>query len=58
MKPEHLPESWQWVQLRNICYFEKGKFATMNTEPGEFPFVVTAAERSTANVFQIDGEAV
>jgi type I restriction enzyme M protein len=46
------------VKLKDVCDYEKGKFPTQATPEGPYPFVVTAAERKTANDFQIDGEAV
>jgi type I restriction-modification system DNA methylase subunit len=46
------------VRLKDVCDYEKGKFPTQATPEGPYPFVVTAAERKTADNFQIDGEAV
>lgn len=44
--------------LENFCDFKKGIFPTMKTPPGEFPFVVLANDKRTANAYQFDGEAV
>jgi type I restriction enzyme M protein len=44
--------------LGALCAITKGSFPTLKTPPGEFPFVVLAADKRTANGFQFDGEAV
>lgn len=46
------------VKLKDVCDYEKGRFPTQATPEGPYPFVVTAADRKTADDFQIDGEAV
>jgi len=53
-----LPDGWQWVQLRSICDFAKGRSETMKTRPGPYPFVVTAESRSTADSYQFEEPAV
>jgi len=49
---------WTPARLGNLCSVIKGKFPTMKTSPGRYPFVVTAAERKTADSYQFDGSAV
>ena len=44
--------------LDKSCDITKGKFPTKKTPPGEYKFVVTAAERRTADGFQFEGPAV
>jgi len=44
--------------LDEFCQIEKGKSPTKKTEPGRFPFVVTAAEQRTADHYDIDRPAV
>ena len=46
------------VRLGEICSVIKGKFPTMKTQPGPYPFVVTAAARRTADSYQLEGAAV
>lgn len=45
-------------RLGDICYFTKGISPTLNTEPGEYPLVVTAAYRRSASTYQLEGPAV
>lgn len=45
-------------KLKDVCHYEKGRFATQASLGGPYPLVVTAADRKTASEFQIDGEAV
>jgi type I restriction enzyme M protein len=45
-------------KLGDLCDLVKGAFPTKKTPPGEYRFVVTAADRRTANNFQLDTEAV
>jgi type I restriction enzyme M protein len=49
---------WNEARLGNVCSVIKGKFPTMKTPPGPYPFVVTAAVRKTADAYQFDGAAV
>ena len=44
--------------LEELCDIKKGAFPTMKTPPGDFPFVVLAADKRTADNYQFDGEAV
>jgi type I restriction enzyme M protein len=44
--------------LREMCRIEKGRFPTMKTLPGPYPFVVTAADRRDADSFQFEEPAV
>jgi type I restriction enzyme S subunit len=52
------PESGRMVTLKEICNITKGKSPTLKTKPGMYPFVVTAADKRTADVYQFDDEAV
>lgn len=45
-------------RIGECCSLVKGTFPTMKTEPGDYPFVVTAAFRRTANAYQLEGSAV
>jgi type I restriction enzyme S subunit len=45
-------------RLGEICTFIKGTYPIMKTEPGQYPLVVTASFRRTANSYQIEGRAV
>jgi len=49
---------WNKARLGEVCSVIKGKFPTMKTLPGPYPFVVTAAVRKTADAYQFDGAAV
>ena len=44
--------------LRQICSMVKGEYSIKKTKPGQYPLVVTAIDRRTANSYQIDGPAV
>ena len=44
--------------LGDSCCFVRGEYATMKTEPGEYPLVVTAAFRRSASSYQLEGPAV
>lgn len=44
--------------LSEVCDIAKGKFPTLKTPEGQYPFVVTAEFRRTANDFQFDTAAV
>lgn len=50
--------AFEKIPLHTVCNLQKGSFPIMQTEPGEFPFVVTAAEFKTANSFDFNCEAV
>jgi type I restriction enzyme, S subunit len=45
-------------RLGEICTFIKGTYSIMKTEPGDYPLVVTASFRRTANSYQIEGQAI
>jgi type I restriction enzyme M protein len=49
---------WTTARMGDVCSIIKGKFPTMKTAPGPYPFVVTAAVRRTADSYQFDGAAV
>ena len=51
-------EDNETVQLGKVCKIVKGRFPTLKTPEGKYSFVVTAAERKTANNYQFDEEAV
>jgi hypothetical protein len=44
--------------LAELCTFEKGTYPALKTPPGEFPLVVTAERRRTADSWQLEGPAV
>lgn len=46
------------LRIADICTLEKGQYATMKTPPGEYPLVVTAGFRRSADSFQMEGPAV
>lgn len=46
------------VPLNTVCEVVKGKFPTLKTKGGKYPFVVTAEGRKDADSFQFDTEAV
>src|SRR2546426_1412066 len=45
-------------RIGDICSLVRGSFPTLKTEPGEYPLVVTAAFRRSANTYQLEGPAV
>ncbi|GAB1083688.1 MAG: restriction endonuclease subunit S [Shewanella algae] len=46
------------LKIRDFCDLVKGESPTLKTEPGNFPLVVTAEFRRSANRYQFDTEAV
>jgi len=44
--------------IGELCEMEKGTSPTMKTPPGDYPLVVTAEFRRTADTYQFDTEAV
>ncbi|MDE1223663.1 restriction endonuclease subunit S [Vibrio aestuarianus] len=46
------------LKIRDFCDLVKGNSPTLKTEPGDYPLVVTAEFRRTANSYQFDTEAV
>ena len=45
-------------KIGDVCTLTKGEYATLKTEPGKYPLVVTASFRRTANTYQMEGPAV
>src|SRR5260370_16832332 len=45
-------------RVENICTLVKGTYSSTTTEPGEFPLVITAQHRRSANTYQLEGPAV
>ncbi|MCV3765099.1 restriction endonuclease subunit S [Rhizobium sp. TRM95796] len=58
---EQLPEDFSdpslFVSLGEVARVEKGKTGIQQAKPGEYPLVVTAADRLTADHFDFDGAA-
>lgn len=50
--------TYQEYRLGDICRLVKGTFSSTKTLPGEYPLVVTAAQRRTADGFDLEGPAV
>src|SRR4051812_25773107 len=46
------------VPLSSFCRFVRGESATMKTQPGPYPLVVTAEHRRSAPTYQLTGPAV
>lgn len=49
---------WKKVKIGDVCRIEKGSTGIASAEPGQYPLVVTAAERKTCSSFQFDCSAV
>lgn len=49
---------WKKVRLGDVCEIEKGSTGIASAIPGEYPLVVTAAERKTSDSYQFDCAAV
>jgi len=49
---------YKTYRIGDICSMVKGTYPTMNTEPGEYPLVVTAEYRRSASTYQLEGPAV
>src|SRR5438552_16535948 len=45
-------------RVEDICTLVKGTYSSTTTEPGEFPLVITAQHRRSANTYQLEGPAV
>ena len=45
------------LSLGSVAFIEKGKTGIKSAEPGEYPLVVTAAERQTSKTYDFDTEA-
>ncbi len=46
------------VTLEEVCTLAKGHYSSTQTEPGQYPLIVTAKSPLTASTFEIDGDAV
>jgi len=49
---------YRTYQITELCSLIKGKYATLKTEQGKYPLVVTASFRRSANSYQLVGPAV
>lgn len=49
---------WNSVTLGEVCDLHKGTTATLKAIPGQYPLVVTGAERRSSEEYQLDCEAV
>lgn len=49
---------YKTYRIDEICSLVKGKYATLKTDPGEYPLVVTAPFRRSSNTYQLVGPAV
>ena len=49
---------WKKVKIGDVCKIVKGTTGIASAKPGEYPLVVTAAERKTCSDYQFDCEAV
>ena len=47
-----------YVKLQDCCFLEKGNTPIQKAIPGEYPLVVTTAERKSANVYQFSEPTV
>jgi type I restriction enzyme S subunit len=45
------------LSLGSVAFVEKGKTGIKSAEPGEYPLVVTAAERQTCKSYDFETEA-
>lgn len=61
VKLEQLPEAFsdttRFAPLGELARIEKGQTGIQQAQPGDFPLVVTAAERATCDHFDFDGSA-
>ncbi len=55
---ELCPNGVTYKTLDECCILEKGKTAIQKAIPGDYPLVVTAAERKTANEYQFEKPTV
>lgn len=55
---EYCPDGVVYKRLDECCTLEKGKTPIQKAVPGEYPLVVTTAERKTANTYQFDTATV
>jgi type I restriction enzyme, S subunit len=53
-----MSKPWPTVRLGEVCRMVKGTSATLKTEPGPYPLVVTAEYRRTADSWQLEDPAV
>lgn len=52
------PAGWTSAVLGEVCELRKGSTPSMKAVPGEYPLVVTGAERRSSNSFEFNCEAV
>lgn len=48
----------EYIKLGDCCKIEKGNTAIQKATPGDYPLVVTSAERKTCASYQFEGETV
>ena len=46
------------VSLGEVCTITKGSFSSTKSEPGQYPLILTAAQRKSASEYQFDQPAV
>jgi len=51
-------QKWKMAELQEFCRIEKGKSSSSKTKPGDYPLVLTAKERKTADHYDFEGSAV
>ncbi len=51
-------QSHKRFRISELCELTKGSFPTLRTQPGDYPLVVTANFRRSADAWDIDGPAV
>jgi len=56
--PFEIPEHWAWCRLGDYFSVEKGLVGIQKAIDGEFPLVVTGAQRLSHNEFHFEGKAV
>src|SRR6266496_6557094 len=50
--------TYKTYPISELCLMVKGTYPTLDTEPGEYPLVVTAEYRRSASTYQLEGSAV
>src|SRR6266496_6575943 len=50
--------TYKTYPISELCLMVKGTYPTLDTEPGEYPLVVTAEYRRSASTYQLEGPAV
>ncbi len=56
--PFEIRSQYLWARVDNLFFIKKGETGIKKANPGIYPLVVTAEERLTHNVYEIDGEAI